>query len=165
MAITKFLHADSLTSTPFDVGAARWQASLSTILTPLIPLLDAGIQPWAGVFSHSHPVARPMRSLWVQWLRQAQKDHCFWCQGPLTHQTLTIEHVLPRSESLWQSATWVERLLALRLSHLTCNQASADWRQRQQPTTLRTMDRRVLQIIRTAIHHHPILQLYQYQAQ
>lgn len=159
---TAMLHRPS--SLPhFHVGANRWRSSLAALLTPLIPLLDANVQPWTMVFAQSNPVNGRVRSHWTQWLLQAQHGRCFWCQGVLTAQSTTVEHVLPYRGDTWGALSRVEQLLTLRVSHAFCNQAYAGWRGQQDAATLAAMDARMLHLVHSAIRRHPILQLYGYQ--
>ncbi|NMP25084.1 hypothetical protein [Sulfobacillus harzensis] len=148
----------------FHVGVARWRQSLAEIVTPLIPLLDAQIEPWPGVFGSPYAITtRQIRSPWTAWLHQAQHGRCFWCHNPLSTKTSTVEHVLPYEGAIWPTASRVEQLLSLRLSHSACNTAYAAWRAQQNPAALQAMDERLLHLIQQTIRAYPIFQLYGYQ--
>ncbi len=148
----------------FHVGVARWRQSLAEIVTPIIPLLDAQIEPWPRVFGSPYAITtRQIRSPWNAWLHQSQHGLCFWCHNPLSTKTSTVEHVLPYEGSIWSTASRLEQLLSLRLSHSACNAAYAVWRSRQDPVALRAMDMRLLRLIQQTIRAHPLFQLYGYQ--
>ena len=143
----------------FYAGTARWRASLSAIVTPLIPLLDADVSPWPRIFWQPYAVNRHVPAAWLAWLQKAQDHRCFWCGGVLSRRTATVEHVLPYGEAVWRRMARVEQLVSLRVSHSACNTAYAAWRREQPADRLVCMDDQLVRILGHTVQAHPIFQL------
>jgi hypothetical protein len=146
----------------FYVGSARWRTSLTGIVAPLVPLLDAGVAPWPQLFLHPYGLGTRIWPSWIAWLHEAQNARCFWCHAPMASDAATVEHVLPYSGRLWPRIDGTSQLLSLRLSHQECNQAYAIWRGHQSARKLHRMDDRLLRLVRQQIARHPIFVLYAY---